>query len=205
MGAKAVSILQIHQEDMKAHLKVQMEPRDPVVDIDDPYMNLSIMTVDPDAETREEVPPGEASPKLEDPDGESAAGLRKRNVTEKEGKDTDDEKIDELSSRVEELGIKKGQGSPKKHDPLKWFGVLVPQSLRVAQSQFKLAAELSCDAASLKAKLVHLQGTIRRLLRRKEDIIDSIDNSGFVIYDDSSFSTTANFTDSTIADVSVST
>lgn len=40
-----------------------------------------------------------------------------------------------------------------KDSPLKWFGVLVPQSLRSAQTDFQKCIELSVDIANLQLKL----------------------------------------------------
>jgi len=43
----------------------------------------------------------------------------------------------------------KGKGS----DPLHWFGVLVPQNLRLAQTQFRSATDIIVDIACLQARL----------------------------------------------------
>lgn len=54
-------------------------------------------------------------------------------------------KCDELSDCVND--------SQPSCDPLHWFGVLVPQNLRMAQTSFKRAIELSAEIASLQAHL----------------------------------------------------
>lgn len=41
----------------------------------------------------------------------------------------------------------------KYEDPIKWFGILVPQNLRLAQSSFKLALEFSVENANIQAEL----------------------------------------------------
>ena len=181
MGAKAVSAVQYDQENMQASIKVLTEEKSP--GHDEPLMTFTLIKVTDDVPT-------------ERPSVESVAeGLRKREVTTKEEKDLDDEKVGEVTDRVEEVDIEtkekphdikeKPQGSPRK-DPLNWFGVLVPQALRDSQSQFKSALSFSADLATLKIKLLKMQMTIRHLLHRKEEIINSFDDSGFVIYDDSS-------------------
>ncbi|XP_065909393.1 coiled-coil domain-containing protein 115-like [Dysidea avara] len=40
-------------------------------------------------------------------------------------------------------------------DPLKWFGLLVPPSLRTAQKNFIEAVDLSCQLSSAQAKVEH--------------------------------------------------
>ena len=181
MGAKAVGSHQYHLEDMvAAEVKVNLTPSDPVLEQDDPYMTFESHKVTSSSE--------EDVTNTEDASDDVSEGLRRRNViTEKEKKDTDDDKISELVDRVTDLDIKDSTPTKTKHDPLRWFGVLVPQALRESQRHFKSLAVDSCEVASLKAKMVNLQCTIRKLLRRKEDIIGSIDDSGFVIYDESSF------------------
>ena len=64
--------------------------------------------------------------------------------------------------------------SPKKKDPLKWFGVLVPQALRNSQKKFQQAVVLSCDLATLKVKLNSLQSHYNQLMQEKRDILNSV-------------------------------
>lgn len=48
-------------------------------------------------------------------------------------------------------------GTRTSYDPLHWFGVLVPQNLRIAQDSFKKAVDLSVQIANLQMQLEALR------------------------------------------------
>merc|ERR1712243_191490 len=48
----------------------------------------------------------------------------------------------------------------KTKDPIKWFGVLSPPSLRQSQTSFKSAIELAIDCANIQSEI---QGVINRM------------------------------------------
>uniref|UniRef100_UPI00358ED4C6 coiled-coil domain-containing protein 115 n=1 Tax=Myxine glutinosa TaxID=7769 RepID=UPI00358ED4C6 len=56
-------------------------------------------------------------------------------------------------------------------DPLKWFGVLVPQSLRQAQQSFKQAIPISVELASLQVQLHDAQELYSHLLKKKQQLL----------------------------------
>ena len=91
-----------------------------------------------------------------------ASSVIKRNVQTKS-----ESAVDDITSAVQDVQINDGQT-----DPLKWFGVLVPQSLRQAQTKFKRAAEVSCKVASLKAKYCQLQEQFRSLKSEKWHLLN---------------------------------
>ncbi|XP_061188860.1 coiled-coil domain-containing protein 115-like [Saccostrea echinata] len=84
-------------------------------------------------------------------------GVRKRNV----GKSEKD------SSLLDKKTTKK---TKQQHDPMKWFGVLVPPSLRQCQKQFKSSLETTIAIANLKQKLLLLKSDYSDLKRRKAEI-----------------------------------
>ncbi|XP_053704533.1 coiled-coil domain-containing protein 115 [Synchiropus splendidus] len=49
-------------------------------------------------------------------------------------------------------------------DPLKWFGILVPPTLKQAQSSFKQVIELSAQMATLQASLLKTREELQNLL-----------------------------------------
>ncbi|XP_056394495.1 coiled-coil domain-containing protein 115 [Hyla sarda] len=53
-------------------------------------------------------------------------------------------------------------------DPLRWFGVLVPQSLRQAQSNFRQGILLAADVASLQSSIEETRRKYRALLAQKK-------------------------------------
>lgn len=55
-------------------------------------------------------------------------------------------------------------------DPLRWFGVLVPQNLRQAQTSFQSALPLIVECANLQLKLFNVSNKYKDLLMRKKDI-----------------------------------
>lgn len=50
-------------------------------------------------------------------------------------------------------------------DPIKWFGILVPQSLQLAKEAFKRSVEYSCECANIQSSLWQTMANI--LLIRK--------------------------------------
>ena len=56
---------------------------------------------------------------------------------------------------------------PTKKDPLKWFGVLVPQALRQSQGRFKKAVELSVEISNTEAQYLRLKGRYKDLCQQK--------------------------------------
>lgn len=55
-------------------------------------------------------------------------------------------------------------------DPLKWFGVLVPQSLRSSQGNFKDAVKESVILANLRYQLLDIKDKYANLLKQKKNI-----------------------------------
>ncbi|XP_074873677.1 vacuolar ATPase assembly protein VMA22 isoform X2 [Carettochelys insculpta] len=56
-------------------------------------------------------------------------------------------------------------------DPLTWFGILVPQSLRQAQNSFKEGILLAGEIASLQSEIEVLRVQYRVLLERKHQLL----------------------------------
>ncbi|XDA72439.1 hypothetical protein R6Z07F_002720 [Ovis aries] len=67
---------------------------------------------------------------------------------------------EEVGSREAALRRRKGlprtpepDSSPAPQNPLKWFGILVPHSLRQAQASFREGLQLAADMASLQSRI----------------------------------------------------
>uniref|UniRef100_A0A8C6DKU2 Vacuolar ATPase assembly protein VMA22 n=1 Tax=Moschus moschiferus TaxID=68415 RepID=A0A8C6DKU2_MOSMO len=67
---------------------------------------------------------------------------------------------EEVGSREAALRRRKGlprtpepDSSPAPQNPLKWFGILVPHSLRQAQASFREGLQLAVDMASLQSRI----------------------------------------------------
>jgi hypothetical protein len=117
---------------------------------------------------------------------DSGLGLRRRNLpTDSTSVSSDAEtspntsSVDTLSSEMDavNLGVKDGEGKEDEKmvcsDPLRWFGVLVPRSLRQSQASFKHAVELVCDLASLQARVIDIRQRYSRIAREKQQLLVS--------------------------------
>ncbi|XP_065427214.1 coiled-coil domain-containing protein 115 isoform X4 [Chrysemys picta bellii] len=63
------------------------------------------------------------------------------------------------------------QKGASSRDPLTWFGILVPQSLRQAQSSFKEGILLAGEIASLQSDIEATRAQYRALLERKRQLL----------------------------------
>lgn len=72
--------------------------------------------------------------------------------------------------RLEELTINDDSTAP---DPLRWFGVLVPPTLRQGQSNFIQAVEVSVELANLQSELEATRLKYRELLGKKSELMKS--------------------------------
>ncbi|KAG5681094.1 hypothetical protein PVAND_010560 [Polypedilum vanderplanki] len=52
-------------------------------------------------------------------------------------------------------------------DPINWFGVLIPQSLKIAREKYEKAIELSIESANVRQKIAKNCELIRKLKRIK--------------------------------------
>nr|XP_039265038.1 coiled-coil domain-containing protein 115-like [Styela clava] len=98
--------------------------------------------------------------------------LRKRNVGNSSSEDknieTDDtdhvqSSINELPSAVSDIDISEEDKIATPTDPLNWFGVLVPQSLRQCQIEFRKASIIIGDISTLQSQLKLAKTKIKKL------------------------------------------
>jgi len=110
-------------------------------------------------------------------------GLRQRkgdnsNTNEEKSGITVEEK-DKEKKQVDKRSVSK--------DPLRWFGLMPPSSLRRAQASFVKAVELTIEVANLQSELGGVQARLKFLRRvrvkaveeedQTEDVIENIDSS----------------------------
>nr|XP_046252092.1 coiled-coil domain-containing protein 115 [Scatophagus argus] len=85
----------------------------------------------------------------------------KKDIAEKEaGEEASSEKAPAVTP------LSKSEQSPQQ-DPLKWFGILVPQSLKQAQSSFKQVIELSSEIASLQTAVLKTRQELKHSMKDK--------------------------------------
>ncbi|XP_071275464.1 coiled-coil domain-containing protein 115 [Agelaius tricolor] len=83
-------------------------------------------------------------------------------------------------------GLRQRRGAPEKGgtpsrpppDPLGWFGVLVPPSLRQAQGSFQKGVTLAVEVAELQATMEAAAARYRQLLRQKRHLDGDNGDSG---------------------------
>ncbi|XP_023280999.1 coiled-coil domain-containing protein 115 isoform X1 [Seriola lalandi dorsalis] len=98
--------------------------------------------------------------------GPQEEGVRRRNkpqkdITEKEANDK------ARSQKAPEVTPVKRSDQNPQQDPLKWFGILVPQSLKQAQSSFKQVIELSAEIATLQTAVLNSRRELRNSMNDK--------------------------------------
>ncbi|KAG8196581.1 hypothetical protein JTE90_014142 [Oedothorax gibbosus] len=89
------------------------------------------------------------------------------------------EELVDLSEKLEKTSIDSNSDDSQSSkecagptDPLKWFGVLVPESLRLCQSRFKQATETALKIASLQNQLKALGNEYKELKLQKQKLVN---------------------------------
>ncbi|KAM9856207.1 coiled-coil domain-containing protein 115 isoform 2-T2 [Aulostomus maculatus] len=101
-------------------------------------------------------------------------GVRRR--TKPNNENTEKEESEEARSKNTPVGpsFEKSDQNPQQ-DPLKWFGILVPQSLKHAQSSFQQGVQLSAEIATLQTEVLTTRQEMRRLHQRKSSAAAPLD------------------------------
>ncbi|CAH1774098.1 unnamed protein product [Owenia fusiformis] len=150
MGNKSVSTVQYNEKEMVASALVDVYTES-MFDTDAFKFELT----GPNDTTTAEI------------DKEKTA-VRKRNI-----KST----VDDVTRGIEELNVKKDESDLKSKesksnddntvDPIKWFGVLVPQALKQSQACFKKVLTSSCEISSLQNELMALKHAYKDKMKQK--------------------------------------
>ncbi|KAI1890227.1 hypothetical protein AGOR_G00151500 [Albula goreensis] len=90
-------------------------------------------------------------------------GVRRRGVT-KEG---DPKEQPASHAHVSKETSPPSRGTPQQQDPLKWFGILVPQSLKQAQVCFRKVMELAAEVATLQTAVLATRAELQALMAEK--------------------------------------
>ncbi|KAK7884267.1 hypothetical protein WMY93_027390 [Mugilogobius chulae] len=136
MGNKQVSSLQYANE-IEPHICLQTDP------LDNGGVKFSTIKV---TEMSKSEPVEDVGPQ--------ETGVRRRNkkVQNIEKHEKSEKIIPEQPCESQKI---RNCDSNLQQDPIKWFGILVPQSLKQAQSSFKQVIELSIDIANLQSAIVN--------------------------------------------------
>ncbi|XP_016300486.1 coiled-coil domain-containing protein 115-like isoform X2 [Sinocyclocheilus anshuiensis] len=94
--------------------------------------------------------------------GAKETGLRRRiNAIQKGVKEEEQETDPQVKTKAE-------SSTPEQRDPLKWFGILVPQNLKQAQSAFKEVITLSAEIASLQSAILATRKEMQAQMKEKQ-------------------------------------
>lgn len=101
--------------------------------------------------------------------GPQEEGVRRRIKPKKDT--TKKEASEEASSEKapEVTPVRKIEQNPQQ-DPLKWFGILVPQSLKQAQSSFRQVIELSAEIATLQTAVLNTRQELQHSMKNKHSL-----------------------------------
>uniref|UniRef100_UPI003AABBA42 coiled-coil domain-containing protein 115 n=1 Tax=Centroberyx gerrardi TaxID=166262 RepID=UPI003AABBA42 len=109
--------------------------------------------------------------------GPQEEGVRRRIKSKKdfaekeEGEKANIEKLLMKTEPPEVPPVAKGNQNPQQ-DPLKWFGILVPQSLKQAQSSFKQVIELSAEIATLQSAVFNTREELKLGMKQKRFLLE---------------------------------
>jgi hypothetical protein len=178
MGARSVSMLQYNENDLDlalVHVDVKSLRGCPAesCEFQPQFVNASAA---PTKKTPDISGKSDSKSSSSDTNDDSAAlssavsnldiglGLRKRNVPSDEVtiKDADDATTRDVDKRSNNENRRSTV-----HDPLRWFGVLVPRPLKQSQQAFQNGVELACRIASLQSTLLSLRENYVKLLQDK--------------------------------------
>ena len=193
MGNKSITQLQYNEEDLQqalCHIDISYKEEDdaknnPSFQLSDPLGIKESVETEKGADSsqlrkRNTPNPGDLSPGVETLSSE-VDGFQV--VQKKAGKDSKEIKVKNENEVV---------GKPSK-DPIKWFGVLVPQALRQSQDRYKRALQHVPIVATLQTRLLKIKSEFRELHRKKNTILNEVQGA-----DEDNFEST------TLSDVSMS-
>ena len=167
MGVKTVNIDQVDETKMDAHVKIRI-PETEKLDCDTDTGIFSLIQCSNMGED------GTKTTWKNTEKNVNQSGLRKRNVkSENPSKEDHIEEVIKTDADKNTKDIEtNGENEPEKKrlfDPIKWFGVLVPGSLKQSQVEFRKCIEVAVNVGNLQTKLENLRKNYRTLLKLKKN------------------------------------
>lgn len=108
--------------------------------------------------------------------GPQEEGVRRRNKSKNEKTEKHPSEDASCKKAPEVNPVRKSEHNPQQ-DPLKWFGILVPQSLKQAQSSFKQVIELSAEIATLQITVLNTRQELKDGLKNKHAAEERLSSS----------------------------
>ncbi|BES96286.1 Hypothetical protein NTJ_09095 [Nesidiocoris tenuis] len=142
MGNKSVSVLQLPTEDSELSAQATLVT-DKTERLTLKLANLNVSADESNAEASSE-----------------ADGLKRRKDKGKPSEPEENQDAEESPKKKKDV----------MQDPLKWFGVLVPQNMRLAQLSFKTAVEIAVDLANVQLEMASIRKRYCSLLLKKKEL-----------------------------------
>ncbi|XP_039631218.1 coiled-coil domain-containing protein 115 [Polypterus senegalus] len=101
--------------------------------------------------------------------GPKEEGVRRRKTAQKI-EEKNDVAQPEQAPHSNEKSESEKKAKSQHQDPLRWFGVLVPQTLKQAQSSFKEVIKLAAEIATLQTQIEATRAEFRTLLEQKQNL-----------------------------------
>ena len=170
MGVKSVNIDQIDETNMQALIKVGVNPGEKEDYNSNIFSVIQETGLQMDNNEKETVDNVDTIQNIS-----NQSVLRKRNVLTDDTKNTvnpssvNGEHIEEVDGEdYEKEKVKYNDHKKKSFDPIRWFGVLVPGSLKQSQTDFRKCTEIAVTVGNLQTKLESLRKNYKRLLLLKK-------------------------------------
>ena len=172
MGVKSVDIGHVDETKMEALVKVDVKTEDDLNNLSDTFTVIHSNRSNEDCFVESIVDKVVGAEKEM-----NMSGLRKR-ITNTGSGDTTENASSINGQHIEEVNFEdnnkdevKGTANEDRKiiDPIRWFGVLVPGSLKQSQTEFKKSTELAVTIGNLQTKLEKLRKNYKRLLLLKKN------------------------------------
>ncbi|KAM6977794.1 coiled-coil domain-containing protein 115 [Aplochiton taeniatus] len=104
--------------------------------------------------------------------GPKEEGVRRRtkNIHLAQNERTNESSKTGLTAGVD-TSVSKSDHNPQQ-DPLRWFGILVPQSLKQSQSSFRQVIDLSAEIATLQCSVLITRNELHLEMKHKHSVLD---------------------------------
>lgn len=169
MGTKSVTSLQYNEQDLDealTHVDIDLKSGHAIDDLPKFSAKFSHDT----STIKKKNEKGDSKPSVDEDlssalsNADIGLGVRRRNIPG----------VEEVSDGGAEDDKKKGQrGTAAGRDPIRWFGILVPGTLRQSQQSFRHGVEIVCDIATLQSDLIDIRTRYLLLMKEKRALVES--------------------------------
>ena len=113
------------------------------------------------------------NPSTEKPDGEDTIENLGKAVCDLKVSSDGMMELQNMESPVNSPGRSPTKASSS-NDPIRWFGILVPQSLKLSQQRFKSSLDLVVEIANLQLEVGSMQSRFKSMIKLKQSMADRV-------------------------------